>query len=425
MADQSPPPSDPWSDETREALIRVLALGHPAIDQLEALDQYQLLARVLPEWAAVRNKPQRNAYHTYTVDRHLLEAAANAADLCDRVERPDLLLVGTLLHDIGKGFPGDHTVVGIDMVADIGRRMGFSVADTAVLVTMVRQHLLLPDTATRRDLDDPSTIEMVAKAAGDRTTLHLLAALTESDSLATGPSAWGPWKASLVADLERRADRLLQGDESAIAAEPLPAAHRAMIDEVLRGGEPVVQLDPPQVMVASSDRRGILWSVTGILALHGFDVRMADIAGEDGVAVEVFTVEMSRGSWPDSAELRRDLIAALKDQSALSTQVEEKSRVYGQRRPSAAVRFGPDVTVENGASATSTVIEVRALDELGLLHRVTRAMFECDLDLVSARVTTLGSEVVDAFYVQNRAGEKVTDSASLARVTEAIQAAIA
>ena len=139
----------------------------------------------------MRNKPQRNAYHTFTVDRHLLEAAALAAELTDRVERPDLLLVGALLHDIGKGFPGDHTEVGMEVVDRIATRMGFPPDDVEILVDLVRNHLLLPDTATRRDLDDPTTIARVARATGNPTTLHLLAALTEADSRATGPFRLG------------------------------------------------------------------------------------------------------------------------------------------------------------------------------------------------------------------------------------------
>src|SRR6202012_1422240 len=119
---------------------------------------------------------------------------------------------GALLHDSGKGFPGDHTTVGMEVVARIGTRMGFAPDDVEVLVDLVRHHLLLPDTATRRDLDDPTTIARVANAAGNRTTLHLLAALTEADSKATGPSAWGAWKAGLVADLVERTDRVLRGE---------------------------------------------------------------------------------------------------------------------------------------------------------------------------------------------------------------------
>ena len=222
LADVMPDPGEPWRPETRRALVALLALGHPFIDNIESLDQHGLLVRLIPEWAAVRNKPQRNAYHTYTVDRHLLEAAANASGLTERVERPDLLLVGALLHDVGKGYPGDHTAVGVEVVERIATRMGFAPEDVAVLVDLVRYHLLLPDTATRRDLDDPTTITRVARAAGDRLTLHLLAALTEADSRATGPSAWGPWKAGLVADLVERVDKLLLGD----AAETTPTATR-------------------------------------------------------------------------------------------------------------------------------------------------------------------------------------------------------
>jgi [protein-PII] uridylyltransferase len=187
LADRLPPPGDPWADETRAAFVELLGLGRPAIDKIESLDQHGLFVHLIPEWAAVRNKPQRNAYHTFTVDRHLLEAAALAAGLTDTVERPDLLLVGTLLHDIGKGFPGDHTTVGIEVVDRIATRMGFAEDDVAVLVDLVRHHLLLPDAATRRDLDDPTTIARVAAAAGNRLTLHLLAALTEADSRATRP----------------------------------------------------------------------------------------------------------------------------------------------------------------------------------------------------------------------------------------------
>ena len=163
-----PPPGDPWSDPTRTAFIGLLEVGRGAVDKMESLDQHGLLVRLIPEWAAVRNKPQRNAYHTFTVDRHLLEAAALAAELTDRVERPDLLLVGALLHDIGKGFPGDHTTVGMEVVERIATRMGFPSGDVEVLVDLVRHHLLLPDTATRRDLDDPTTIARVAEAAGNR-----------------------------------------------------------------------------------------------------------------------------------------------------------------------------------------------------------------------------------------------------------------
>jgi [protein-PII] uridylyltransferase len=429
LADKATALPDPWPPETRQALVRVLATGRPAIDALETLDHDGLLVRFLPEWAAVRNRPQRNAYHRFTVDRHLLEAAANAAALVDRVDRPDLLLVGTLLHDIGKGYPGDHTDVGVVLVRTIAERMGFAPDDVDTLVAMCRLHLLLPDTATRRDLDDPTTIETVAAAVVDRRTLRLLGALTEADSLATGSSAWGSWKAGLVADLVSRVDRFLDGGGRPATGPGggwVTDAHRAVMDDVRSSGRAAVVLNPPEVVVAAPDRPGLLASVAGVLALHGLDVRSADVTGDGGVAAEVFTVEVGRGSWPDGAKLREDLEAVLSDRLALTDRLEAKARDYANgRRPSAARPVDPHVLVSNEASATSTVVEIRAVDEVGLLHRVTRTLFDCDLDVVSARVSTFGDAVVDAFYVRDAAGQKVTDGRALGlmaqRLTDAIE----
>jgi [protein-PII] uridylyltransferase len=432
LADRMPPPSDPWPAEVLAALVRLLAAGHAAIDKTESLDQHGLLVRVIPEWAAVRNKPQRNAYHTYTVDRHLLEAAAIASTLTDKVERPDLLLIGALLHDIGKGFPGDHTDVGMDIVRRMATRMGFVEADVEILVDLVRHHLLLPDTATRRDLDDPATITKVAQAAGDRITLQLLGALTEADSRATGPSAWGSWKAGLVAELVSRADKQLSGETEPQPAgpAPIPENYRRMMEEVLSSGLPSVSLEPPQVVVAAPDRSGLLSSVAGALALHGMDVRAANVSGEHGVAVEVFTVEVAHGTWPDTARLREDLAAVLEDRLAIGERLSERERIYPARRQSAAHLLATDVSVDNDASDSSTVLEVRAPDEVGLLHRITRTLFESNLDVVSARVSTLGELVVDAFYIRDAAtpgapGTKVTDPARLEEIVAAIRTVLA
>jgi [protein-PII] uridylyltransferase len=424
LADRMPPPGDPWPPAVLEALLRLLAAGRPAVDKLESLDQHGLLVRLIPEWAAVRNKPQRNAYHTYTVDRHLLEAAALAAGLTDRVERPDLLLIGALLHDIGKGFPGDHTKVGMELVRTMATRMGFGPEDVEILVDLVRHHLLLPDTATRRDLDDPTTVSNVARAAGNRVTLHLLGALTEADSRATGPSAWGSWKAGLVAELVARADRVLAGEAQPVAPAPLPPEYQVLIDEVHASGLPSVSLDPPRVIVAAPDRPGLLSDVAGTLALHGMDVRAANVSGAGGVAVEVFTVEVARGTWPDTARLREDLAAVLSDPTALAERLTARGRVYPAPRPTAAHVPGADVRVDNDASESATVLEVRAPDEVGLLHRITRVLFEASLDVVSARVSTLGELVVDAFYVREARGEKVTDPDRLGQIIAAIWASL-
>ncbi|MBA2438565.1 MAG: HD domain-containing protein, partial [Acidimicrobiia bacterium] len=205
----------PWPEGARQALVDLLSSGPAAIGVIEALDQRGLVHRVLPEWEPTRSRPQRNAYHRFTVDRHLCEAAVNAAALTATVARPDLLVVGTWLHDLGKGYPGDHTEVGMELMATIAPRMGFGHEDVTTLVDMVRHHLLLPDVATRRDLADDDVIKGVAAAVGSLGTLELLAALTEADSLATGPSAWGTWKAGLVGELVTQVAHVLGGGEVA------------------------------------------------------------------------------------------------------------------------------------------------------------------------------------------------------------------
>ncbi|MYR62904.1 HD domain-containing protein, partial [Streptomyces sp. SID625] len=194
LATTTRPLPTPWPAEAREQLVTLLGSGRPLVRVWEALEAEGLVTRLLPDWERVRCRPQRNAVHLWTVDRHLIETAVRASALTRRVGRPDLLLVAALLHDIGKGWPGDHATAGATIAADVAARVGFDPADAAVLTTLVRHHLLLAETATRRDLDDPATVRAVADAVGTPGTLELLHALTEADALATGPAAWSSWR---------------------------------------------------------------------------------------------------------------------------------------------------------------------------------------------------------------------------------------
>jgi len=428
LAGEVPAMEGPWDPRLKEAFVRVLLAGPPAISALEALDQVGLMSRILPEWSAVRNRPQRNAYHRFTVDRHLLECASQAALLANRVERPDLLVTGALLHDIGKGFPGDHTEAGVEVVGRIAPRMGFDAEDSEVLVAMVRHHLLLPDTATRRDLDDPATIETVVRAAGSRLVLELLAALAEADGLATGPAAWGQWKAGLVADLARRAEAVFGGDAS-MARSPIvmEERHRELMAATRSDGRTRVVAHDQEVSVVAPDRPGLLAAVAGAMAIRGIDVRSAKIDSEDGVAVEVFVVEPSRGRWPDWSKVAQDVEAAMEGRMDLRHRLEERERTYRPARRAFVPRPSPvQVTLDNAASSRATVIEVRAEDASGLLHALASTMASLGLDIVSAKVSTLGHEVVDVFYVLGEGGTKVRDPASIRAVEAALkQAAIA
>ena len=176
VADSEPLP-EPWPETARHLFVDMLGAGPSLVQVWEALDQAGLVARLMPEWDLVRHRPQRNAVHRFSVDRHLLETAVCAAPLVREVARPDLLLVAALLHDIGKGSETegrDHSTVGEPLARQVATRMGFDADDTETLARLVRQHLLLVDTATRRDLDDPITVTGAADVVGDGRTLELL-----------------------------------------------------------------------------------------------------------------------------------------------------------------------------------------------------------------------------------------------------------
>ncbi len=237
---ECPPLPVPWPAPARDALLALLGAGPSAVGVWEALDTEGLITSLIPDWERVRNRPQRNPLHKYTVDRHLVEAAAHAAALTREVARPDLLLLAALLHDIGKGWPGDHSVTGEVVARDAGRRMGLPDPDVELVASAVRHHLLLPVVATRRDLDDPVTVKQVAALVPSRALLELLHALAIADGLATGPAAWNEWKATLVADLVRRVTAVLAGepmpgpaplreDQLALAAERRPGGDGARL----------------------------------------------------------------------------------------------------------------------------------------------------------------------------------------------------
>jgi [protein-PII] uridylyltransferase len=422
MAEATPELPEPWPAPVREALVELLLTGSPAVGLLEALDQTGLWERYVPEWPLVRAKPQRNAYHRFTVDRHLWEATIEAAGVAGRVARPDLLVLAALFHDIGKGLPGDHTANGIMLLEQIGPRMGLPADDTAVLVTLCRHHLLLADVATRRDLDDPLTVEAVAEAVGSGLVLELLGALTEADSLATGPAAWSAWKADLVSELVTRVDHVLGGGRAHEVAEPFPTtAQRAL----LAAGRQAITAQGPVLTVVCPDRHGVFNRVAGVLALHGLDVLEAAATTEGRMALQVFRVESSLGpvfSWPSVIE---DLERALDGQLALRARLSERARRYGRSRSLTAEKVDVELHVDQAASSDATVIEVHATDAVGALYRITRAFADLDLDIVSAKVQTLGPLVVDSFYLRDPAGRKITDPLVLAEIERAVLHALA
>ncbi|HEY3881634.1 MAG TPA: [protein-PII] uridylyltransferase [Trebonia sp.] len=399
---ECPPLPIPWPAEARNALLALLGAGSSAIAVWEALDQEGLLAALIPDWDRVRNRPQRNPLHRFTVDRHLVECAANAAALARDVARPDLLLLAALLHDIGKGWPGDHSVSGEVVARDVCKRVGLSEADEQLVADTVRHHLLLPAVATRRDLDDPMTVQHVATTiGGSRTLLELLHALSQADGLATGPAAWNDWKAGLVSELVRRVSAVLDG-------EPMPEPAPLRDDQLalVADGGPAAIVDGTEVTVVALDRPGLLWRAAGVLASHRLAVRGANASAVGDTAVAVFSVVPEYGDPPDATLVSADLRRMLEGRLDVEDRLERRARAV---RPHSASAPPPKVTLVDDASSSATVVEVRAHDEPGLLWRIGRALGDAGLNVQAARVETLGAEAVDVFYVTDSSGALLSD----------------
>ncbi|MFB6809773.1 [protein-PII] uridylyltransferase [Streptomyces sp. NPDC056387] len=437
LAAQAKPLPVPWPAEAREQLVTLLGAGEPTVAVWEALEAEGLITRLLPDWERVRCRPQRNPVHTWTVDRHLIETAVRASALTRRVGRPDLLLMAALLHDIGKGWPGDHSVAGETIARDVAARVGFDAQDAAVLGVLVRHHLLLIDTATRRDLDDPATVRSVADAVGSPGTLEILHALTEADALATGPAAWSTWRGSLVDDLVARVASVLRGAPSAAAEPAIPTTEQERLAvEALRTREPVLALLARQeeddavgaeLVVAVPDQPGVLPAVAGVLALHRLTVRAADLRSLElpdlpgEVLVLRWRVAAEYGSLPQAARLRTDLIRALDGSLDIQAKLADREAAYPRRR--GVVPPPPRVTAVPEVSSTATVLEVRAPDAVGLLHRVGRALEASGVRVRSAHVSTLGANAVDSLYVVDPDGKPLPPPAAAA-LAAALEAAL-
>jgi len=401
------PDGDTWNERTRNAMVSLLGAGPHLVAAVEALERYDLFSNMLPEWRHVRSLPQRNAFHTYTVDRHLLQTVANAGEFVRTVERPDLLLMGALLHDIGKGYPDDHTEVGIALVEQIGPRMGFSAEDVDIILSLVRNHLLLPETAMRRDLSDPRTAENVSALVGDQLRLSLLRALTEADSLATGPAAWSSWKATLLDELTRAVAGVFAGRVSEPREVALDERFGELLDGVRSTGllhthhEPAGEFD--LWVVATPDQRGLFAKIAGTFAVHGIDVVSAEAwTSADGIAVDQFRVPRSSALDTDWTRLESDLRGTVGGSIDVGSRIAQRVRTYSRahRRAVAAAPPQLEVLISNDASASTTMIDVRAPDAIAVLYRLASALAGHGLDIRSAKVATLGHEVIDVFYVQ-------------------------
>lgn len=417
LAADAPDLPTPWPREALDDFLVVLSAGPTAVATIEALDRTGLWGRLLPEWDAIRDLPPRDVAHKWTVDRHLVETMVNAAPLSTRVARPDLLALGALLHDIGKGRDVDHSVLGAEMALRIGSRLGISPADTELLSKLVRHHLLLPVVATRRNLLDPETITTVSEAlGGDALLLEVLHALTEADSKATGPGVWSEWKASLIDDLVRRC-RMVMAGEALPRAEPIAQQYlpvvgeRSVRVEIKPGGG-----ERLQVVMIASNQRGLVSNAAAVLALNSLRIHSASANVDGDVAIIEFAASPLFGSPPEAGLLRQQFAGALGgDVDVLGTlEKRDSDAVSAATARAGEVQFGVPVTRSTApprivwletAVHGPLILEVRAMDRVGLLALLARALERAGADIVWAKVNTFGSTVADVFAVTAPAGD--------------------
>jgi len=414
------PLPDVWTTTARREFSDLLLAGRPTIDVIEDLDRFDLVTHLIPQWRHVRCRPQRNVLHTWTVDRHLTETAVTAGQLADRVDRPDLLVVGAFLHDIGKGIEGDHTENGMELITTIASVMGYPEQDIAILVDLCRHHLLLADVAIRRDLSDPGTIAAVAAAVDTTDFIDLLAALTEADSISTGPSAWGEWKAGLLAALVERTKRVLEGaaPASSLSSQfPTPA-----IKERMDNNARWVDHSGGTLTVVAPNTPDLFSRVAGALAISGFEVLDASAHSDNSVVASQFNLQLQSGSEVDWPKIVHLVNQALDGKLALTARVGRAAQRYGRfKRKLAATPPRIDIVIDNEISESATVLEVHAPDSVGLLYYLTQALKELRLNIRSAKIQTFGPQAVDSFYVCDADDHKITDIDLLAEIELALR----
>lgn len=399
---------NPWPREAREHLISLIGAGESMVPIFEALDQEEIIFHWIPEWRALRSLPQRNALHRHTVDRHMVETAVHAATLTRKVHRPDLLLFAALFHDIGKGETEDHSIRGERLIGPLAKRIGFPEEDIEVIKILVKHHLLLSATATRRDLDDPATIQSILAVIPDLTTLELLHALSIADGEATGSAGWSDWKAALVSDLVRRVKKAMSGS-STIAAQPEITPEQLKVAE---SGVLQVNLEQREngysIEIISPDKPGLLSLVAGVINTSRLDVRSARTKSHGSSAVMKWIVTPEPHAPVVTAQnLRSEIEKAFNDASHIQDRLIARAQAYASI-PSIPV---PDPVVEfyNDGATEATIIEVRSHDRPGLLFRIGAGITQSKVDIRSAIVTTLGAEAIDTLYVTELTGGPLSD----------------
>jgi [protein-PII] uridylyltransferase len=456
---------------------------------LRRLNEAGVFGRFIPDFGRVVAQMQYDMYHHYTVDEHtifaigmlhkieqgdLAEEAPVASTVVHEVLSRRVLYLAVLLHDIAKGRGGDHSELGAEVAQRLCPRLGLSEEETEQVAWLVRYHLLMSNTAFKRDLDDRQTIVTFAARVQSLERLRLLLVLTVADIRAVGPKTWNNWKAVLLRELYWRTAELLSGGLSSEAAETRAAEAMAALRQELadwapeeigrhfargtaaywlaydapalarqarlvRGAEadgaPLAietRVDPPrgstEVTVYAADRLGLFSDLAGAFALAGADIVDARIFTlSNGKALDSFTIQDAGGAFERPDKLAR--LAATIEHVITDSHGEwpKDIAIPAPALPSRAELFPviPRVLIDNRASAAFTVIEVNGRDRKGLLYRLTRALAALKLQIANAKVSTFGARAVDVFYVKDQFGLKIEDERRLKAIRESLMTVLA
>jgi [protein-PII] uridylyltransferase len=470
------------------ALFLDLLTGRDAAAWLRLMNETGFLSRFIPDWARIVGLMQFDTYHVFTVDEHtievigvlqqlergeLAEVAPVASEIVGHVQSRRALYVAALLHDIAKGRGGDHSELGARIAQDVCPRLGMTPEETETVSWLVLHHLLLSQTAFKRDIEDPKTILDIADLVQSPERLRLLLVLTVADMRGVGPKVWNGWKATLLREVYWRVAEVLAGGLSVperdvrvarardaaaamLAAWPeadrrrflelgypgywlsfdaeTHARHAALIREAEATKAPLTVRTRvlearavTEVTVYAADHPGLFSRIAGALAVAGASIVDARIHTlTNGMALDTFWVQDITGAAFDAPHRLARLSVLIEQVLSGRLRLAEEIRKV-RREPSRlrAVTVPPRAVFDNHASNTHTVIEVNGRDRPGLLHDVTAAISAEGLQIASAHITTYGVRAVDVFYVKDVFGLKVENERRLASLRRAIEAALA
>jgi [protein-PII] uridylyltransferase len=458
-------PSVPWTAADRRSFELLLTAGARGRSIFGQLDELGWIDREFPEWRAVATAPQLAPFHDHPVGAHLHRTVAEMVSLMEdrgefgeiaaEVASSEELVLAAFLHDIGKARGGDHAEIGAGLARSFLRRVGFGPATVASISDAVRLHLLLPETATRRDIGDPAVIDDFVEQVSDGQQLRILYLLAVADLRATGTAMWNAWRRALLRTVFTKALEAIEAgsappathDVAAVVEAAAGSVDRRSIEEHvdampagyldtttasdvlwhIRGasdldGAASVLDDPDEpgrVLVVGADRAGFLLAVSRSFAANGVGVLDARLrTRSDGVAIDTFHVADDRSGAPIPADRWRsvalDLLASLSGEQDLRPAVVRRVETYHRTRDarSIAVRVGVD--------GRFTSIDVRMPDGLGVFTTIVEALHGEGLDIHVARIDTMGEEVRDVFLVRRVGGGGIRTAAELAALEKRI-----